>query len=62
MVSSELNRREFIRLTAAGVATACLPKLALTLEPVMKKAIPETGEMLPIVCLDTAPRNAANYV
>ncbi|MEC8201737.1 MAG: aldo/keto reductase, partial [Pseudomonadota bacterium] len=49
MVSSELNRRDFIRLTAAGVATACLPKLAFTLEPVIKRAIPETGEMLQIM-------------
>tara|TARA_Y100000994_G_scaffold225420_1_gene207756 strand:+ start:105 stop:1028 length:924 start_codon:yes stop_codon:yes gene_type:complete len=53
MIATKLNRRNFIRVAVAGISTACLPGIVGLLEPIIKRAIPKTGEMLPIVGLGT---------
>lgn len=53
MISTKLNRRIFIRLATAGISTVCLPGIVGPFEPIIKRAIPKTGEMLPIVGLGT---------
>lgn len=51
MIAKKLDRRSFIRLGVAGITTACLTGIVGPLEPILKRVIPKTGEMLPMVGL-----------
>lgn len=55
--STDIGRRDLLLGTAATVAAATLPQSAFAQSPtILKKPIPSTGEMVPIIGLGTARR------
>ncbi len=53
MTARDVTRREFVQLAAAGGAALVLPGASIAMPPMIQRAIPKTGELLPIVGLGT---------
>ena len=53
MTVYDVTRRHFLEGAAAGVAALGLPEMPYAMEPVMQRAIPKSGELLPMVGLGT---------
>ena len=52
---TSISRREILRLAAAGIVAAALPfKAAVAAGPLITRAIPRSGEQLPVIGLGTA--------
>jgi diketogulonate reductase-like aldo/keto reductase len=53
-ISKAIDRRQFIGYTTALVATLSLPTTLLAASPIQLKAIPKTGEKLPVIGMGTS--------
>jgi diketogulonate reductase-like aldo/keto reductase len=53
MTARAVTRRYLLEVAAAGIATLSLPEMPYAIEPVMQRAIPKSGELLPMVGLGT---------
>lgn len=53
MIDNMLNRREFLQLASAGVIASVLPELHAQ-QTMITRAIPSTGETLPVIGLGTS--------
>jgi diketogulonate reductase-like aldo/keto reductase len=53
MTVHNVTRRHFLEVAAAGIATLSLSEMPYAMEPVMQRAIPKSGELLPMIGLGT---------